>query len=274
MHLSATFAATNDSPVKFFQTDAFGYPLIVRRFLIFLFGIPTYYRFSIVNKTRISGSHVLKDLPKNNVLFVSNHQTYFADVAGMIQVFSCAKWGVYDRINYPLFLLTPALNVYFIAARETMRAGILPWMFQRAGSISVKRTWRAKGQEVDRSVDPKDLKKISKALKKGWVITFPQGTTKPFMQGRKGTAHLIKEHRPIVIPVVVDGFRRAFDKKGLLLKKKGVTLSMQFKDPLPINYDDDPGVILEQVMNAIEQAPDFLKVPDAPLPQEKRSRLY
>lgn len=260
--------------MKLIRTDAFGYPLIVRRILIFIFGIPTYYRFNIVNKTRIAGAEVLRGLPSNNVLFVSNHQTYFADVAGMIQVFSCAKWGVYNRINFPWYLFNPALNVYFIAARETMKAGILPMLFERVGSISVKRTWRAKGQEVDRSVDPKDLKKISKALKKGWVITFPQGTTKPFMQGRKGTAHLIIEHQPVVIPVVVDGFRRAFDKKGLFLKKKGVTLSMQFKEPMDIDYTMEPEDILQQIMNAIEQAPDFLKVPDAPLPQAKRSGLY
>jgi hypothetical protein len=47
---------------------------------------------------------------------------------------------------------------------------------------------------------------------------FPQGTTKSFCLF-KGTAHIIKEHRPIVVPIV-DGFRRSFDKKGLRMKRK------------------------------------------------------
>jgi hypothetical protein len=36
-------------------------------------------------------------------------------------------------------------------------------------------------------------------------ITF-QGTTKSFKPVRKGTAHIIKEHRPIVVPIIIDGF--------------------------------------------------------------------
>jgi len=52
---------------------------------------------------------------------------------------------------------------------------------------------------------------------------------------------------------VINGFRRAFDKKGLLIKKRGTTLEMTIKSPLTINYDDDVENILHQVMLAIEQ---------------------
>src|SRR5207302_4212265 len=62
-----------------------------------------------------------------------------------------------------------------------------------------------------------------------WVITFPQGTTKPFAPGRRGTAYIIKHCKPIVIPVVIQGFWRAFNKKGLKFKKKGTLLSVTFK---------------------------------------------
>jgi 1-acyl-sn-glycerol-3-phosphate acyltransferase len=57
-------------------------------------------------------------------------------------------------------------------------------------------------------------------LKRSWVINFPQGTTKPFAPGRKGTAFLIKQTKPIVIPIIVSGFNVAFDKKGLRLRKE------------------------------------------------------
>jgi len=237
--------------------DSFGNSLLLKRLLIFVFGSFAYYRFNIANKTKISGSYVLKGLRKQNVLFVSNHQTYFADVTGLYQVFCCAKWGIYERINFPFFVLNPRLNIFFIAALETMSAGLLPKLFANVGSVSIKRTWRAAGKDVDRGVDPRDIDKIFTALENGWVITFPQGTTTPFVNGRKGTAHIIKETKPIVIPVVVDGFRRAFDKKGLLLKKKGVNLSIRFKDPLEIDYEKDSSEILDQIMDSIEQSDEY-----------------
>src|SRR5690606_22321110 len=95
-----------------------------------------------------------------------------------------------------------------------------------------------------------------------WVITFPQGTTKAFAPGRKGTAHLILETKPIVIPVVIDGFRRSFDKKGLVVKKKGVQQSMRFKPPLEIDFEtENKNDLILKIMEAIEQPEEFLKVP-------------
>ena len=93
------------------------------------------------------------------------------------------------------------------------------------------------------------------------MITFPQGTTKSFKPVRKGTAHIIKEHKPIVVPIVIDGFRRSFDKKGLRLKKKGILQSFIIKEPLEIDYDNETiDEIVEKVEYAIEQHPSFLKV--------------
>jgi 1-acyl-sn-glycerol-3-phosphate acyltransferase len=90
------------------------------------------------------------------------------------------------------------------------------------------------------------------------VITFPQGTTKAFAPGRKGTALIIKQNRPVVVPVVIGGFWRAFNKKGLKFKKRGVQLSVRFKEPLAIDYDAPAEKILEQVMDAIEQSKKFM----------------
>ncbi len=147
--------------------DVFDNSLIIKRILIFVFGLIAYYRFNIANKTTVKGSKILKGLPKGNVLFVSNHQTYFADVTAMYQVFCSAKWGVYDRINMPFYVLNPKTNIYFIAAMETMKAGLIPKLFSYVGSVSIKRTWRSKGKDVDRGVDPKDIDKIFKAMKSG-----------------------------------------------------------------------------------------------------------
>jgi 1-acyl-sn-glycerol-3-phosphate acyltransferase len=90
------------------------------------------------------------------------------------------------------------------------------------------------------------------------VITFPQGTTKPYAPARKGTAYIIKHGKPVVIPVVIQGFWRAFNKKGLKFKKKGVLLSVTFKEPLQINYEAPAEEILDQLMDAIQQSKSFM----------------
>ena len=103
------------------------------------------------------------------------------------------------------------MNLYFIAAKETMRDGFIPKILSFAGSIPIERTWRDAGKDIKREVNQININSINAALKDGWVITFPQGTTKPWMPVRKGTAHIIKENKPVVVPIVIDGFRRSFD---------------------------------------------------------------
>jgi 1-acyl-sn-glycerol-3-phosphate acyltransferase len=106
-----------------------------------------------------------------------------------------------------------------------------------------------------------DISSIGKALDDGWVVTFPQGTTTPFKPIRKGTAHIIKQYRPIVVPIVIDGFRRSFDKKGIRVKKKNILQTMEIKAPLEIDYDNESiDQIVEKIEYAIEQHPSFMKV--------------
>ena len=127
-----------------------------------------------------------------------------------------------------------------------------------AGALTVRRTWNKESKDIRKGLDPSDTRKITRALEDSWVITFPQGTTKAFAPGRKGTALIIKQNRPIVIPVVIGGFWRAFNKKGLKFKKRGVQLSVTFKEPLEIDYDAPAEKIMEQVMDSIEQSKKFM----------------
>ena len=218
-------------------------------------------RFNRFNKLKIEGSEVIKSLPDNNVLFVSNHQTYFADVFAMFHVFNASLSGRDDSIKNVMYLWQPKLNIYFIAAKETMKDGIFPRILAYVGSVSIDRTWRSKGEEVNRQVKMSDISKIGTALNDGWVITFPQGTTTPFKPIRKGTAHIIKKYKPVVVPVVIDGFRRSFDKKGIRIKKRNILQSMEIKNPLDIDYDNESvESIVEKIEIAIEQHPSFLKV--------------
>jgi 1-acyl-sn-glycerol-3-phosphate acyltransferase len=224
-------------------------------------GIITHRRYRGFNELKIEGSNVIKELPNSNVLFVSNHQTYFADVVAMLHVFNASLSGRIDSIKNIGYLWSPKLNIYYVAAKETMKSGILPRILAYAGAVSVERTWREKGKEVKRDVKMTDISNIGIALNDGWVITFPQGTTKPFYPIRRGTAHIIKKYKPIVIPIVIDGFRRSFDKRGIIIKKRGILQSMNIKNPLEINYEKDSvDSIIEKIQYSIEQHPSLLKV--------------
>jgi 1-acyl-sn-glycerol-3-phosphate acyltransferase len=249
-----------------FKKNPFGHLLIIKLWLIRILGALSHQRFKGFNKLEIEGSELIKDLPPNKVLFVSNHQTYFADVVAMFHVFNASLSGRTDSIKNIGYLWKPKLNIYFVAAKETMKSGLLPKIMAYAGSVSIERTWRSKGEEVNRQVKMSDVSNISKALNDGWVITFPQGTTKPWRPIRRGTAHIIKKNKPIVVPVVIDGFRRSFDKKGLRIKKRGILQSMIIKKPLEIDYENESvDSIVEKLQFAIEQHPTLLKV----IPQEE-----
>lgn len=244
-----------------FKTNPFGHILFLKKWLIRIAGAMTHRRYRGFNELKIEGSDILRDLQDTNVLFVSNHQTYFADVVSMFHVFNASLSGREDSIKNIGYLWNPKLNLYYVAAGETMKSGLLPRILAYAGAITVSRTWREKGKEIDRKVNFQDTENIGIALDDGWVITFPQGTTKPWKPIRKGTAHIIKQYKPIVVPIVIDGFRRSFDKKGLRIKKRNILQTFEIKEPLKIDYENDTvEMIVEQLEYAIEQHPSFLKV--------------
>ena len=253
----------NTKTMGLFKRNPFGHILFIKKWLIRILGAMTHRRYRGFNELQIEGSEIIKTLPDTNVLFISNHQTYFADVVAMFHVFNASLSGRQDTIKNIGYLWQPKMNLYYVAAKETMKAGLLPRIMAYAGAITVERTWRAKGVDVTekKDVNPNDTENIRIALKDGWVITFPQGTTKSFKPVRKGTAHIIKQHKPIVIPIVIDGFRRSFDKKGLRMKKKNILQSFIIKEPLDIDYENDTiEEIVEKLEYAIEQHPSFLKV--------------
>ena len=85
--------------MNIFKRNPFGHNLLIKKWLIRILGVLTHQRFNRFNKLKIACSAVFKNLPENNVLFVSNHQTYFADVAAMFHVFNASLSGRVDSIK-------------------------------------------------------------------------------------------------------------------------------------------------------------------------------
>jgi 1-acyl-sn-glycerol-3-phosphate acyltransferase len=235
-----------------FMRDPFGNWMILKRLMILVVGSITFWRLNVANRMKVEGIEHIENLPPNNVFFISNHQTYFADVLSFFHVFCAVKWG-FKNINIPIYLLSPRVRMFYVAAKETMSSGLIPKIFAIGGALTVERSWRAEGQNVHRTLDTNAGDKMSIALKWGWVVSFPQGTTSPFAPIRKGTAHVIKENNPIVIPVVINGFRRAFDKKGLNYKKRNTELTIKFKAPIQFDPNLTIDEIVEKVKDIIEQ---------------------
>ncbi len=230
------------------KKNIFGQYLLIKRALIRTIGAITHRTFN--NKRfDIKGTSLLSEIPNDNVLFISNHQTYFYDVIAMLHVFNASVNGRRDSLKNILYLLKPKSNIYFIAALETMKASLITKILSYAGSILIKRTWREAGKEINRNIRGEDFKNIIKALNDGWVITFPRGTTDNSKRVRSGTAHIIKAANPIVIPVNIDGFGEVFGKNSLKIKNKNKSFSIKFGNPL--NFDDNQSI--ESITSQIEK---------------------
>jgi 1-acyl-sn-glycerol-3-phosphate acyltransferase len=223
--------------------DAFGHLRPLRWAMINLGGYLTVLQLRVLNRLRIEGVENLKSLPRRGVLLVSNHLTHFMDP---IVVFHSVSY-----LRRP-YLVWPRTDLYIVAALETMKSrGWLPRLMAYNGTICVKRSWKEGDQAVQRAVDPEDVEKIHTGLLGGWVLTFPQGTTAPGAPGRIGCARIIKQFRPIVVPLRLQGFREAFDKTGLKLRKCGQELSVRYGRALDIDYDWPLADILAAVMAGI-----------------------
>ena len=234
------------------KKNIFGQTIFLKRFIIGFVGLITHRTFR--NKRFvIKGSKNLVNLPSNNVLFVSNHQTYFYDVIAMLHVFNSSVKGRIDSVKKPKYLISPKTNLYYIASLETMKTSIITKLLTYAGAVLVQRSWRDSGESVSRGIRSEDPDKIKLALKDGWVITFPRGTTDNSKPIRKGTAHIIKNNDPLVVPINLIGFKDVFQRNGLKVINRKKFFSIEIMKPLKIDMTkksiEEITIELEKLIN-------------------------
>jgi 1-acyl-sn-glycerol-3-phosphate acyltransferase len=98
--------------------------------------------FELLNRLEADGEEILEELPRRNVVFLSNHQTYFTEAIAFFHL-------VYIRHRFPLE--DPFLR--FSAAEETMKKNLLTEFMTKAGGVTFRRSFREGGAEVNRPVD-------------------------------------------------------------------------------------------------------------------------
>ena len=141
-----------------------------------------------------------------------------------------------------------------MAAEETMKA---------VSSVGYS-TWRANGkaylESEEGSEESLDASDTQRSRMRSAIVGWLRFRKAPQNHLRPGEERLfiIKQNKPVVVPVVISGFWRAFNKKGLKFKKKGSLLSNTFQEPLKIDYEDTVENILDTVMNAIEQSREYM----------------
>lgn len=169
----------------------------VRRGILAGFGVGfTVPYLSILNDVHVEGEDLLQDLPRKNVVFLANHQTYFMEALAFFDL-------VYVRHQMPLE--HPVLR--FSAAEETMKKNLLTAIMTMAGGVTFKRSFREGGVEVRRPVDMDGVNRVRDSIRDGWLLHFPAGTTKKGAPLRAGVARLLHQTQAIAVPVRVDGFR-------------------------------------------------------------------
>ena len=234
------------------KKNIFGQTILIKRLIIAIVGLITHRTFRS-QRFQIIGSKYLNNIPEKNVLFVSNHQTYFYDVIAMLHVFNSSAKGRIDTVKKPKYLLSPKTNLYYIASFETMKESFITKLLTYAGAVLVQRSWRESGEDVNREIRSEDPNKIRLALEDGWVITFPRGTTDNSKPVRKGTAHIIKDNNPTVIPVKISGFNEVFQRNGLKVINRKLPFSIEISKPISSDiYSrsiDDITLELEKIIN-------------------------
>jgi 1-acyl-sn-glycerol-3-phosphate acyltransferase len=224
----------------------------LRRGLLAGFGVGfTVPYLAILNDVQVEGDGVLKSLPRRNVVFLANHQTYFLEALAFFDL-------VYVRHQFPLE--DPILR--FSAAEETMKKNLLTKLMTVVGGVTFRRSFREGGVDVQRPVDLDGVARVEEAIREGWLLHFPAGTTKEGAPLRSGVARLLHNTKAVALPVRVDGFREMLLHKqvpGKLFKR----CSLKIHPPLDLDafyavpYQKEAGVrILRHLEETIGDGPE------------------
>ena len=117
--------------------ERFKYIKVIRSVVYGTVGMITYPGLVMFNKIRIEGTEHLRKLPRHNVLFVSNHQTYFADV--IASYFLCGKMEKAEQARVAILFIEPLYQCIFCCSGRNHEWIMDQSFFQNGGCINCKK---------------------------------------------------------------------------------------------------------------------------------------
>jgi len=124
------------------------------------------------------------------------------------------------------------------------------------GGVTFNRSFREGGVDVRRPVDLEGVERVEEAIRDGWLLHFPAGTTKRGAPLRSGVSRLLHKSRAIAIPVRIDGFRELLLHKQLP-GKVFRSCSIKIHEPLALDsfyaepYRKDRGSEVLEMLDAM-----------------------
>jgi 1-acyl-sn-glycerol-3-phosphate acyltransferase len=179
--------------------------------------------FKVLNRVDVVGRERLNALPRRGVVFLSNHQTYFTEAIAFFD-------AVYRRRG--ISWEDPFLR--FSAAEETMGKNLATSVLTTAGAVTFQRSHRHGGVDLRRSVDLEGIARIEQAIRSGWLLHFPTGTTREGAPIRPGVSRLLHSTQAVAVPVRVDGFREMLLHKQIpgRIRRRA---SIRIEEPLDLD---------------------------------------
>lgn len=202
--------------------------------------------FKLLNRVDVIGRERLNTLPKRGVVFLSNHQTYFTEAIAFFD-------AVYRRRG--ISWEDPFLR--FSAAEETMGKNLATSVLTTGGAVTFRRSHRHGGVDLQRSVDLEGIARIEQAIRSGWLLHFPTGTTRDGAPIRPGVSRLLHSTQAVAVPMRVDGFREMLLHKQIpgRIRRRA---SIRIEEPLDLDgfyagpYTPEAGVrVAAQIAEAI-----------------------
>lgn len=177
-------------------------------------------RLKLIYRIRVEG---LENVPKDNAYIVCpNHLS---------------------TLDPPMMVAIMPRSVSFMAKKELFDIPFIRWWIDWLGAFAVNRE----------SLGPSTIKTVIEIKKSEWVFgIFPQGTRGvpgTITAVNKGFAGLAKITKCAVLPVGITGTEEA---KHLPFSGK---VTVKIGKPIP--YDDNPDVVVQKWIEAIQELTDF-----------------
>lgn len=190
-------------------------------------------------------------LPEENVLIIMNHTTYYMEAVAIL----LHLWKEAGNINDVKHKFNPVVEF-----NSLKKKGANPWrefvngVARGMGMIYVRRENDKKIHGDGRKMyNENAFQEIFDTLDKGWVIFFPQGTTKKTAPLKPGILKIIKEKNPHLLLIKTSNFRECFGKKGVFPKKSfNGKLGLDVKKIIENPREREPYVLLEEIANTLD----------------------